>query len=445
MPMLMFYRLVVMVELFTAEFLFAFRLHKRNLFILRFLLCVSVGAAFVVVLPLFYNAFYTSFVFFMLFLITVPMLKFCCDEDWRNIFFCAIAAYTMQHFAYGVARIFTSLASEGASPILGMYFDGNLSFENFNLQTLLMGVLYVFAYFLSYTFFWFVFIRKIRRGENFRITNIKMMAIIGIAVIVDIFLNSIVVYYSDDDNLLTTVMNIVYENLCCFFLLYIQFRLLKTGELENELNVTQYLLHEQERQYSLSQKNIELINMKCHDLRHQIRSIGKDKSLPEEAVHEIESAITVYDSAVRTDNEVLDTILTEKSLICSYNDIALTCVADGHSLEFMQAADVYSLFGNALDNAIDAVMRLDKEKRNIGVVVRSVGDMVSINICNQYEGTIELDDDGFPITTKEDRDYHGIGTKSMRNIAERYNGICSVALNNGTFILNVLLSKNKTE
>ncbi len=439
MPMLMFYRLVVMAELFTAEFMFALRLHKRNLFLLRFLLCMLVGSAFVVVLPLFYNALYTSFVFFMLFLITVPMLKFCCDEDWKNIFFCAIAAYTMQHFAYGVARIFTSLVTEGASPILGMYFEGDMSFETFNLQTVLVGVLYVFAYFLSYTFFWFVFIRKIRHGENFRIKNTGIMAIVGVAIIVDIFLNSIVVYYSTDDDILTVLMNIIYENLCCFFLLYIQFGQLKTGELENELNITQLLLKEKERQYSLSKENIELINLKCHDLRHQIRSIGKDKSLPEEAVMEIEKSITVYDSAVRTDNEVLDTMLTEKSLVCSYNDIALTCVADGHALEFMNAADVYALFGNALDNAIDAVMRLDREKRNISVVVRSVGDMVSINICNQYEGEITLDDDGFPITTKEDRNFHGIGTKSMRNIAEKYNGICSVTLNNGTFILNVLL------
>ena len=98
------------------------------------------------------------------------------------------------------------------------------------------------------------------------------------------------------------------------------------------------------------------------------------------------------------------------------------------------------MFGNALDNAIEAVMRLDENKRNIAVVVHKVGDMVSVNVTNPYEGDIELDGDGLPVTIKQDRNFHGIGVRSMRNIAEKYNGICTVSLNNGTFVLNVLLS-----
>ena len=277
-------------------------------------------------------------------------------------------------------------------------------------------------------------------GGEFRIRRTGVLIVVGLALITDILLNSVIVYYGGERELLTTVMNIVYETLCCGFLLYIQFGLIKTGELRNELDTTQYLLRENERQYKLSQNNIELINLKCHDLRHQIRSIGAQKGLPGEAVKEIESAISVYDAAVRTDNEVLDTILTEKSLRCAHDKITLTCVVDGRALGFMLAADVYSLFGNALDNAIEAVMRLDESKRNIAVVVHKVGDMVSVNVTNPYEGDIELDGDGLPVTIKRDRNFHGIGVRSMRNIAEKYNGICTVSLNNGTFVLNVLLS-----
>lgn len=440
MPTLLFYRLLVMLELFAAEFLFAVRLHRRKLFALRYVGCMVVGEGIAAALPLLYNAFYTSFTFFLLFAITVPMLKFCCDECWKNIIFCGIASYTMQHLAYGVSNILLSIVSQGASPIFGMYFDGTINFAEFDYFTLLTVFLYLLAYFSSYTVFFYLYIRKIEIGGEFRIRRTGVLIVVGLALITDILLNSVIVYYGGERELLTTVMNIVYETLCCGFLLYIQFGLIKTGELRNELDTMQYLLRENERQYKLSQNNIELINLKCHDLRHQIRSIGAQKGLPGEAVKEIESAISVYDAAVRTDNEVLDTILTEKSLRCAHDKISLTCVVDGRALGFMLAADVYSLFGNALDNAIEAVMRLDESKRNIAVVVHKVGDMVSVNVTNPYEGDIELDGDGLPVTIKRDRNFHGIGVRSMRNIAEKYNGICTVSLNNGTFVLNVLLS-----
>lgn len=440
MQNLLLYRLLVMFELFTAEFMFAMRLHRRKLFVLRFFGCFLVTEGIAAALPLIYNAYYTSFTFLLLFAVTIPMLKFCCNESWKNIIFCGIAAYTMQHLAYGIANLLISVITGGLSPLFGMYFEGVFDLSKLDNFTLLIIFVYVFAYFCSYTVFYYLYVRKIKKDEEFRIQRTGVLIVIGLALIVDILLNSIIIYYGGERSLLIMLMDIVYENLCCGFLLYISFGLIKTGELKNELDVTHYLLREKERQYKLSKDNIELINLKCHDLRHQIRSITSQRGLPADTIKEIESSISIYDAAVRTDNEVLDTILTEKSLRCAHDGIALTCVVDGHTLEFMDAADVYSLFGNALENAMEAVMRLPEGKRDINVTVRRVGEMVSVKISNPYDGEIELDEDKMPLTSKEDKNFHGIGMRSIRNIAEKYGGICSVALNNNVFILNVLLT-----
>ena len=107
----------------------------------------------------------------------------------------------------------------------------------------------------------------------------------------------------------------------------------------------------------------------------------------------------------------------------------------------VRAVDADRLFGNALDNAIEAVLRLEEKKRNVGVVVRSKGDMVSVNVHNSYDGQAVIGADGFPVTTKEDKNFHGIGLKSIRQIAEKYHGICTVSTNEDTFILNVLLAR----
>ena len=58
----------------------------------------------------------------------------------------------------------------------------------------------------------------------------------------------------------------------------------------------------------------------------------------------------------------------EKGLYCQSHDIQLTCMPSGDSLDFMQVADIYALFGNALDNAMEAVSALpDDAERYIAV------------------------------------------------------------------------------
>ncbi len=87
MQTFVFYRLLFMVELFTAEFLFMYRLRKRRFFALRFAACIVLGGALAYFIPPVFNAFYMSLTFLLLFAATVPMMKFCCDENWKNIFF----------------------------------------------------------------------------------------------------------------------------------------------------------------------------------------------------------------------------------------------------------------------------------------------------------------------------------------------------------------------
>ena len=83
---------------------------------------------------------------------------------------------------------------------------------------------------------------------------------------------------------------------------------------------------------------------------------------------EAERAIMIYDTRIDTGNKALNTVLMEKGLYCQSHDIQLTCMPSGDSLDFMQVADIYALFGNALDNAINATMELnDPSKRVINV------------------------------------------------------------------------------
>ena len=145
----------------------------------------------------------------------------------------------------------------------------------------------------------------------------------------------------------------------------------------------------------------------------------------------------IYDSIVKTGNEVLDTVLTEKSLLCEKEHITMTCVADGSKLGFMDAVDLYTIFGNALDNAIESALTIpDPERRVIAVTVYTRSSLLLIQLENYYEGSLTFAD-GLPVTTKEHNGYHGYGMKSIRFTAEKYGGVVTVNTADNLFILRI--------
>ena len=91
--------------------------------------------------------------------------------------------------------------------------------------------------------------------------------------------------------------------------------------------------------------------------------LSKMKKRGKHISKKIEKSVQIYSAIVRTGNEILDTILTEKSLICENSGIHINCVADGSLLAFMNPVDLYTLFGNALDNAIEAVRKLESKEK----------------------------------------------------------------------------------
>ena len=103
----------------------------------------------------------------------------------------------------------------------------------------------------------------------------------------------------------------------------------------------------------------------------------------------------------------------------------------------MSDADLYALFGNLTDNAIEAVKDLPDGKRTISFSIKEVRGFLSVNIHNLYEGKLEFEN-GLPVTTKGDRANHGYGMKSVRMICRKYNGEMTIKADGGAFNLNMI-------
>ena len=208
-----------------------------------------------------------------------------------------------------------------------------------------------------------------------------------------------------------------------------------------ELEAVQNVLQNQYVQYKQSRESIELINYKYHDLKHQIAVLRseEDPKKREEFLNRMEEEIRQYEAQNKTGNKVLDTVLTTKSLYCTKHGITFTCVADGTLLDFMDVMDICSIFGNALDNAIECELKIpDKEKRLIHVTVSKQKMFLILRFENYCEETLQYQE-GALVTTKKEKEFHGYGLKSIQYTANKYEGAVSMNVEYNWFELKVLI------
>ena len=417
----------VLFEVLLADHLFAWPLTHRKHFPARLFGSTALAlllarafpaseAALTHVIP------YGTVMYLTLFLLSAAALFFCYRIDLLSVLFCAMVGYTVHQ----LASAFNDMCYRLPLPEPVIY-----------LVTLGVTLTACYAAFSGF----------IRKTGEVRIDNRKMLLLSAFILLVDVILGLVnlaktgVSRHSEYQSLIS-----MYNAICCIFILSLLFSLLSNRRLEQEVRLMTQLLEEEKKQYELSKENIDMINLKCHDLKHQIRSLRKGTEVVDKAaLKEIENAVGIYDSVTRTGNEALDLILTEKSLLCEKEGIRLTCIADGASIGFLPPTDIYALFGNAVDNAVEAVRRLpDLEKRNIGLTVQSRNALLSIHVENYFSGTLTFQDD-LPVTTKEDRDNHGFGMRSMRLIAERYGGYLIADAADDIFHLNIVIPVEVTE
>lgn len=363
-----------------------------------------------------------TLLYIMLFLFSVFALKACYRESFSGLLCIGITGYTIHHLS--------STVNDSLNDLCLLF--GN---EPSSWVLLLASLIPV------YVVCFFLLTPSIRKTGHVHVTNRMVLLLSAAALLVDVEcgLAAILLFGRNQVPAYDLLIKIM-DCLACIFVLYIQFSLMSNQRLQTDLLVVSRMLEEEKRQYEQSRTSVELINQKCHDLKHQIRSLETSERIDRNTLRKIEETVDIYDTTVQTGCAALDIILSEKKLLCESRGIMLTCMADGSGLASMPAADIYSLFGNILDNAIEAVSLLqDPDSRSISMSVRRQGRLTVIHEENRYDGRIILQD-GLPETGKAARDYHGYGLRSVRLIAESNNGSLSISTEDHIFSLTVMIS-----
>ena len=224
-------------------------------------------------------------------------------------------------------------------------------------------------------------------------------------------------------------------------LLYVQTELFKKSAMKKEMEAVQTLLYKRKEQYDLARQNIQLINRRCHDLKLLVDQLQRMNVNAETTalLAKVQEAAVIYDSVVKTGNDVLDTVITDKSLICQERGIHINCVADGQSLSFMEAVDIYSIFNSILDAAISMTSRVkEKERRTIDVMVYKKQSFLVINVMHAAFSAIRFQD-GLPVPKDPEDMYMNYNLKAVREVLRRYDGIFNCEVKTVIFACRIVI------
>lgn len=228
--------------------------------------------------------------------------------------------------------------------------------------------------------------------------------------------------------------------LLCITILFFHSALLYQNKKEQELFIVQELFAQEKKHFTSLQTNIDLINMRCHDIRHMLTTV--EGKITSEELTRLKEATHFYDSTIKTGYDILDAIIAENQLVCDNKQIQFSCLANGELLTFMETTHLYSLLTNALHNAIEASEKLPIEKRVIGVVIKEKENQIIIEIYNYFDLPISFVK-GTPVSSKlfEKNIGHGYGYKSMKYILNEYHGNLKVTYKNHVYTVEICIPK----
>lgn len=232
-----------------------------------------------------------------------------------------------------------------------------------------------------------------------------------------------------------------FSTLCVLLVLYMMVELHYRQEIEKEACLIENLWETERKQYKYKKEQVDLINRKCHDIKYEISALKQmaDDEKVCSHVTELKKTADVYSSLLHTGNIALDTILNIAGEKFGKEKIKMNCFVENCDVDFMNIVDMYTLFGNALDNAYEAVRCMPAGMEQ-WVLVRIYRDksFLRILIQNPYYGA-HFSETGKIFSTKERNGYHGFGIKSMRRVVQKYDGNLNINTADSIFTVNILL------
>lgn len=290
-------------------------------------------------------------------------------------------------------------------------------------------------------FLYYVFLRRIWKKDRQQSRALLLLYLV-------MFLYSmvnfvvIVIGMSQKANYLVLCVNagcVVFANLYLFYFM-------KMTNEKNRLSFQVAMMKQQEslqfEYYNIQKEKYRQSIAILHDVGKHIRSIEElyNAGMQEQAIQytkEINGILKPLIPVEYSDNAMFNILLTDKKQNAEGQGIQFWIDIANASMDFMDPVDVTTLFGNLLENAIEAC-RDCKGERYIRISVKDFNEMLSVRIENSVEREVSFEN-GRPVR-EAGRD-RGIGTLNAERCVEKYGGSILYKTGDGKFCCDIVLNK----
>lgn len=227
------------------------------------------------------------------------------------------------------------------------------------------------------------------------------------------------------------IVTIITEFACIYLSAYICRKIVSENE-ARELRMKQVFYEER-------LKEEDRIRSIYHDLKNHLlilQSRVTNGEETQEMIQSLQKQISDYENYVETGNSFLDVIFRDKMKMAKEKNIDFHSEIDFSKGDFLDGLSVSTIFGNALDNAIEACEKISEEERFITVR----GSVEQSFLAIQIENAACQNDCGQSVnTTKSDKFLHGFGKQNIQRAVEKYDGNVAWGYKDGIYTLSILI------
>ncbi len=214
------------------------------------------------------------------------------------------------------------------------------------------------------------------------------------------------------------------------FVFYIYEMVQKTNIEINQLQLEKQRSEISSEHYNLLYNEIENFRILKHDMKNHLRHISNktaegDLQGISDYIKSISEDFGLDAKIQYSGNKLIDVILNRHMTNCKQNGLNLEIGSCGSNLEFMSETDTIALLDNLFENAIEAASKSAGKKLHFSMYRKSnnytVTDYIIITLTNSCDNAPKTRH-GELVTSKSNSHSHGIGTKSIKRIVNKYNG-----------------------
>lgn len=241
--------------------------------------------------------------------------------------------------------------------------------------------------------------------------------------------------------LLTACILIIASNVGIYYLVH---RIGKNSELESEKELYKQMLTLENKRYQDMTESYAQIKQIRHDIKNQLLSVGakisdNDIDSAKENLNKILEGVDSTGMIINSGNRIIDYVVNIK--LGNVKNRKILVRGDASEIGSISDLELSILLGNILDNAIEATESIDNSRIELIFTVKN--NYQSIICKNTIEASVLKINPNLS-TTKSADGNHGYGIKSVKDIAERYNGFVEFFQEKDMFCIQILLPLEKS-